>query len=196
MTYKTHSTMAIAATLGLGLLPEPINPFYTLQNPIYIPIVFFVVFVSSLAPDFDEPGSYLSSKFPWILISALISTVASHRGITHRFLAIPVFAGIITCILIGVGLLKELWVLVPISALSYGMHMIGDGMTKGGLRRFWYPFSKKTVWFIPKSLTFYTGSFVEGVILFLVSMIICVEVYFLITLNSSLIQNVQNLNLL
>lgn len=185
--------MAIAATLSLGFLPQEINPFYTLHNPIYFPILFAVVFISSLAPDFDEPNSYLSSKFPWIVISALLSMITTHRGVTHRFLAVFVYMGILTAILQFTGYIKDLWVLIPIGGLAYFTHLVGDGMTIGGLRRFWYPFSTKSTWFIPKPLRIYTGSFPEMIFLFLIMGLILAEVYFLFLFNkdfiSSLLQN-------
>ncbi len=194
MTYKTHTALALAGTLSLGFLPKEINPFFVIDNPLFFPLILFVVFVSSLAPDFDEPGSYLSSRFPWIIISKIISSFASHRGITHRFLAIFVFGGIIGGLLILTKMEKELWVLIFFGSFAYFLHLLGDGMTRGGLQRFFYPFSKKTIWFLPKPLRFYTGSFIESIILFFILIIIFIESYFLFIINHDFVNNLLKLS--
>lgn len=189
MTYKTHTTMALVSTLALGFLPTPYNPYYYIQNPLYFPLVFAIAFVSSLAPDFDEPGSYLSSRFPWIIVSHILAIFVTHRGVTHRILAVPFYGLIIYGILMLLNQEKELWILAIFGSVAYFMHLVGDGMTRGGLPRFYYPFSKKTIWFLPKSMRFYTGSFIEMILLFLFLCTVIAEIYFLFILNQEFVSN-------
>lgn len=89
-------------------------------------------------------------------------------------------------ILYPFDILKEYWFLVLFSWIAYFSHLIGDGFTKGGLRRFWFPFSKKTIWFLPKRLRFKTGSFIESIWLLIFSLIFFLEIYRYLSLNNIL----------
>ena len=183
MTYKTHSTMAFAVSFSPLLLP---NQFDFIKNIdiSYFPFIFVTIFIFSLAPDLDEPNSYLSKRPPWNIFSIIISSFTEHRGVTHRFLATFFPPIIMAGILYFTGYLKEYWFLILFAWTAYFSHLLGDGFTKGGLRRFWYPFSKKTVWFLPKALRFKTGSFIETIWLLIFSTILLLEIYRYISLNN------------
>lgn len=148
MTYKTHLAFATAVTLlPLPLLPlwTEYNPFYYITSPVELAIIAGLIYVSSLAPDFDEPNSYLSSRFPWIIISIIISLFTKHRGVTHYFIASFFYLGIFAApalFYFGKDVLSYAYMSYFL-VVPYIMHSVGDGFTKGGIPRFWYPFSKK-----------------------------------------------------
>lgn len=175
MTYKTHTAFSLSLSLipfSTGLLP--------VENPINLILIFITSYLFSLAPDFDEPNSYLSKRFPWIIISQIISVFTTHRGITHRFLT----PFIITIFMIPIFYFYPKYsFLIPVIFISYLGHLIGDGFTKGGLKRFYYPFSKKTVWFLPKFMRFKTGSFIENIYLLIFSILSIIQIYLVIINN-------------
>jgi len=172
MTYKTHTSFSLALTLtpfSTGLI--------TLSDPKDLFIIFIVNYIISLSPDFDEPGSYLSKRFPWIIVSHIISSFTTHRGVTHRFLA----PFIVTATSLPIFYYYPSYsYLIPVIFISYLGHLIGDGFTLGGLKRFYYPFSKKTVWFLPKALRFRTGSFIENILLLIFSFLALLQIYLII----------------
>lgn len=172
MTYKTHT----AFSLSLTLIPFSTG-MITLSEPKDLLIIFIVNYILSLSPDFDEPGSYLSKRFPWIIISTIISSFTTHRGVTHRFLAPFIVTGISLPIFYYFPAYSYL---IPVIFISYLGHLIGDGFTLGGLKRFYYPFSKKTVWFLPKFLRFRTGSFIENILLMIFSFSALFQIYLII----------------
>ena len=176
MTYRTHT----AFSLSLTLIPFSTG-IISVEEPLHLILIFITSYLFSLAPDFDEPNSYLSKQFPWVIISHLIAAFTTHRGVTHRLLA-PI---IITLLSLPIFYYhREYSFLIPVIFISYLGHLIGDGFTKGGIRRFYYPFSKKTVWFLPKFMRFKTGSFVENIYLFIFSILVVLQLYFVIITNS------------
>jgi membrane-bound metal-dependent hydrolase YbcI (DUF457 family) len=180
--------MAFAIVFSPVLLPSQFD--FISRLPIeQFPFIFFTIFIFSLFPDLDEPNSYLSKRPPWNIFSIIISSITEHRGVTHRF-----FTSFIPPILVAVILHfiqhLEFWPLILISWLSYLSHLIGDGFTKGGLRRFYYPFSKKTIWFLPKSLRFKTGSFIETLWLLFFSIILLLEIYIFFQKNNIQINSI------
>lgn len=190
MTYKTHLSFSMAVTL----IPLPLTAFWTTLNPfsqissvVELSIASALIFISALAPDLDEPGSYLSKRFPWMIVSVILSIFTTHRGATHLFIAPFIYALLIA--IISAFFLKDkvfdylymtYFLIVP-----YMFHLIGDGFTKGGIRRFMYPFSKKTFWTLPKSLRFYTGSFTENIYLVIFTLIIVLELFLYLKMESS-----------
>ena len=176
MIYKTHSTMAFAVSFLPVFLPENINFITSLDFSLF-PYIGVTILLISLFPDLDERNSYLSRKFPWNLLSIGITSFTNHRGLTHRFLAVFIPPTLITLIELYTNTIEWLWPLIYFSFISYLSHLIGDGFTIGGLKRFFYPFSKKTVWFLPKSLRFKTGSFTENIWLLFFTLIVFLEVF-------------------
>lgn len=52
------------------------------------------------------------------------------------------------------------------------MHDIGDLLTKGGIKGFFYPFLKdKTIRLLPKEFAFYTNSITEHIIVFILFLV-------------------------
>ena len=175
MTYRTHTALSLSLSLipfSTGLIP--------VENPINLILIFVTSYLFSLAPDFDEPNSYLSKRFPWIIISHIISAFTTHRGVTHRLIAPIVVTMVFSPIFY---FYPEYSFLIPVMFIAYLGHLIGDGFTKGGLRRFYYPFSTKTIWFLPKYLRFKTGSIIENFYLILFSVFTVIEVYLIIINN-------------
>lgn len=184
MTYKTHLSLGFATSFSLIFLPEKINPFYMIENTFVFAAICVLIFISALAPDFDEPESYLSKRFPWFIVSRILSTFTTHRGVTHYAIASLVYSLIV--FLIALLALKSdvfnYMYIIPILLLAYVSHPIGDAFTKGGVRRFYYPFSNKTFWVLPKFMRFYTGGFVEYIYLVLFTGIFIFELYYLLVI--------------
>lgn len=185
MVYRTHLSLGFA-TAGLTVfLPEAVNPFYYIDNPMWFPIIMCIVFVSSLAPDFDEPESYLSKRAPWSIVSRILSAFTTHRGVTHYFIASFVWF-LIFLVLAYVIFKQNIFWLAPFFILPYMSHSLGDGFTKGGVPRFMYPFSKKTFWTLPKPLRFYTGSFPELIWFLIFTAVFIFEIFYLITTKANI----------
>jgi len=176
VTYRTH----VALSLSLTLIPFS-TTILPVEDTLQLALIIITTYIFSLSPDFDEPNSYLSKRFPWIIISSVISIFTTHRGVTHRFLA-PFIVTIAT--LPFFVYYPEYSFLIPVIFLAYLGHLIGDGFTIGGLRRFYYPFSKSTKWFLPKILRFKTGSITENFYLFIFSILSIFQLYFVIINNS------------
>ena len=172
MIYKTHTTLS----LSLALIPFSTG-IINISDPKEFILILIVSYIFALAPDFDEPGSYLSKRFPWIIISHIISAFTTHRGVTHRFLASFIVTAMFSPIFFFYPQYSYLLVVIFISYLG---HLIGDGFTIGGLKRFYYPFSKRTVWFLPKFLRFRTGSFTENIWMFLFTISVFLQLYLII----------------
>ena len=183
MTYKTHLSLSFASSFSLVFLPEKINPFFHIQSVTVFAAICVLIFISSLAPDFDEPESYLSKRFPWFIISHILSAFTTHRGVTHYAIASVIYTFIIFVIallFLKSDIYQYLYIL-PIILIAYLFHPIGDAFTKGGVKRFYYPFSNKTLWVLPKFMRFYTGSFTENIYMIMFYMILVFEIYYLIT---------------
>ena len=155
MTAKGH--------LALALLPAiPIAAHLNLQEQmIFLGAVGFGV----LLPDIDEPNSYIGRRFKFISIPLKIFGI-KHRTFTH-YLIFPLIVFLISLFLsriyqlIGFGL-----------TLGILMHDIGDMLTKGGIKGFFYPFLReKTIRILPKNLAFYTNSITEYILIFILYLI-------------------------
>lgn len=191
MIYRTHVSMGFATAFSVALLPKSINPFFFIPDIFTLSLIFVIVFVSSLAPDFDEPNSYLSKRFPWVIISVILSSFTKHRGITHYataslFYSFIVFA--IASVFLHLEVFKYAY-LLPFLILPYLAHSLGDGCTKGGVPRFYYPFSKKTFWLLPKPLRFYTGSFIETIYFLIFTSILAFELFYLLVIQKPPVLN-------
>jgi membrane-bound metal-dependent hydrolase YbcI (DUF457 family) len=176
MTYKTHTTFALALSFSPILLPGELN-FIQDTNIMLLPFIFVTIFFFSLAPDFDEPGSYLSRKPPWNIVSLILSSIFPHRGATHWLIASIFPPAIMFFSLKYFGKVEEFWILIYFAWISYVAHSLGDGFTVSGVRRYFYPFSKATLYTLPKFLRFKTGTFVETLWLLFFSLISILELY-------------------
>jgi membrane-bound metal-dependent hydrolase YbcI (DUF457 family) len=177
MTYKTHTMMSLAVAFApLAILPLNIN-----NLPFYLASVSFF----SLFPDLDEKNSYLSYKFPFL--SMFLRLFTEHRGLTHRFFFSLIVFPIIYLAFYVLYPLKDP-LLFYFAWIGYISHLIGDGFTKGGLKRFFYPFSKKTFYFLPYYLRFKTNSFIEKIYFTFFLIFFLIEVFFL--LKSGQIKNI------
>ena len=117
--------------------------------------------IGSLAPDIDEPGSYIGRRL--VFVSRLLKEIGiKHRSITHNFFA-PC-AGMAFSYFLLNGIEKILFFYFFFGML---MHTIGDLLTKGGIDAYFWPLSNKTIRLLPKKFAFYTGSFTEYIFVFM-----------------------------
>lgn len=119
---------------------------------------FLFLLLGALLPDIDEKGSYIGRKL--YFISGIFRDLGiSHRGFTH-------FA-IIPAILVLLGYILNIDILVWLGAGVF-MHDVGDLLTKGGIKGFWYPvLPDKTFGLLPKKYRFYTFSLTEKMVILL-----------------------------
>jgi len=177
MTYKGHLSLGYAFTYSPLLIPKVKEIMLPYINNYYIlGLSFLLVYFFSLFPDLDEPNAYLSKKFPWNLISVPLSFFVSHRGITHTLLFSFVISCILALILYFTGYFNKYWILVLVSWLAYISHLLGDSLTKSGVKWF-YPFNNRSYHLLPKKLTFKTGSLIENVYIVFFSLIFIYEIY-------------------
>jgi len=148
MVYRTHVMFAMSVAF-IPVLTEEGREIYLSFGNTGLILALATVYLFSLLPDFDEPNSFLSRKFPFNIVSNILALFTRHRGITHRFVAIAVVVGLF-CALIKVSEYTQYCYLGYFAAIAYFVHLLGDAMTVGGIKRFWYPLSKKTFWVIPK----------------------------------------------
>ena len=148
MTAKGH--------LALALLPAiPIAANLSSKEQM---IFLGAVGLGALLPDIDEPNSYIGRRFEFISIPLKILGIR-HRTFTH-YLIFPLMVFLISLFLSGIYQLAGFGL-----ALGILMHDIGDMLTKGGIKGFFYPFLKeKTIRLLPKEFAFYTNSVTEYVI--------------------------------
>jgi len=180
LVYRGHIILGYALCLSPVLIPDIREHIEYLFNPISLGFILITIYFFSLFPDLDEPHAYLSKRFPWNIVSIPLSTIVTHRGITHTFLFSIVFPALLAIGLYSFGLLYKYNYLVIISWLAYISHLVGDSLTKSGVKWF-YPFSKKSYHFLPKKLTFKTGSFVEDIITVLLLFVVIDELAIIIT---------------
>jgi len=119
------------------------------------------VAIGSLFPDIDEPNSYISRKLK-IFSESLKILGVGHRTITH-YLIFSLFIASLSF------LTDSLSLKIFILGFAFGilMHDVGDMLTKGGIKGFFYPFLReKTIRLLPKKIAFYTGSVIEYGVIF------------------------------
>lgn len=118
------------------------------------------VITGALIPDIDEPGSYFGRRF-WFLswpikILGAVFPLLKHRGVTHYFL--------VPAILMVMGVFfHNVW----IAAFGFGwfLHTIGDLMTVGGIRGYFYPlWPGQKIVLLPDGMRFYTNGFTERIL--------------------------------
>ena len=152
MTAKGHIILGLTAGVEAS---------YYISNSNYLVLFLGAVFLGSLLPDIDEPKSFIGRRFAFLSIPLKILGI-KHRTITHYFL-FPLF-------LFFIGYFCTGYIQIILYGLSFGvlMHDVGDMLTKGGIKGFFYPFFRnKIIRFLPRKYSFYTNSLEEHLIIFL-----------------------------
>ena len=163
MTYKTHLAFAYAINIPIIQNLYEREIFDTTSTIIALALTF----IFALAPDLDHPKSFLSNIPIFNIISWVISTFSNHRGVTHKFYSafIPplLIFGLFSYLNIyqGIGI-KGVDFLSFIAFMAYLSHLLGDCTTKSGIRGFFKPLTKKTIYVVPKFMRYKTGTSIEG----------------------------------
>lgn len=171
MTVKGHIVLAAPiGYFGFNLAND-----YLFTNDITSHTILFicVYLFAVVLPDIDEPNSYIGRRLP--VFSNILSLFIEHRGITHFFI-IPLLL-----FLSSIYVAQELYAKIILFALSLGIlaHDIGDMLTKGGIKAFFFPFFRsKTIAILPRFLRFYTGSITEMLVIIL---ILISSIFYLLT---------------
>ena len=176
MTAKGHVLLASALTLGGAVYLKSHYPIYLPSSISSIGAILGGIYLGSLLPDIEEPESYIGNKFK--LFSIVIASMIKHRTLTHYlitpllvfslslFLLVPYSFAQLFCVGIALGML---------------MHDIGDMLTNGGIRGFFFPFFPNTrIAILPSFLRFETFGFVEY--LFILGVLLPANIYFLFQL--------------
>ncbi|NWF65874.1 MAG: metal-dependent hydrolase [Campylobacterales bacterium] len=180
MTYKGH----LVSSLMIGFIPLVIEKSFHTHTEFLTYLEYYLagVIFGSIFPDIDEPNSYVGRKA--LIISNIIKAIFGHRGVTH-YLIIPII--ILICAILFLKNRQLFFISVGFS-IGYIGHILADMLTKGGIYNVYFPFkSDKSYRLLPKSLTFYTGSFTEYIVVFFFFLILSTELYFTLSQNS--IQN-------
>jgi len=172
MTAKGHVTLASLVTL---LIIDNAPPYFVNEVDISLKAMFyFSALIGSLFPDIDESKSYIGRRLG--VISLLVSSIFKHRTFTH-YLIFPIILYFVL-----VGFCENDLALVSLYGFVVGilLHDIGDMLTKGGIKGFFFPFFANTqIWLLPKVLRFYTASTNEYIIvsiLFVLNLILLVNI--------------------
>lgn len=167
MTYKTHVVFSTALAI-------PIAYLFGYEDMNLLAFLSFSA-LGSLLPDLDEEGSYIGRKIPIIPFFLKLFGV-THRGVTHIFISVL----ILFIVLYFVQIKYPYEILLPISfgvTLGYLFHLFGDMLTKGGIKNFYFPISKKKGVLLPRAFRFYTGSQQEFFIFIILFMIVVIEAF-------------------
>jgi len=150
MLFHTHILIGIVLYLTIG-------EAFGGGNKI---LFFFLVLLGSILPDIDSANSKINR---WSgIIGILVSIFAKHRGLFHSL----AFHGVLFLIISSMWHNYYAWGLF----LGYTAHVIGDGITLGGLKVF-YPFSKFSL-----RGPIRVGGFTEGIIFLVLVMVIVVKI--------------------
>lgn len=170
MTYKTHIAFALSCAIPVS--------YMAFDN--YQDVVSFLALatIGSLSPDLDEEGSYLSNKFPIFPIVFKLFGV-THRGLTHRAMFVAFLGVLFSIFYFFYDSSSEYVPLYAGFLFGYIFHLLGDMLTKGGINRFFYPFSLRQAVLLPRKYRFYTGSIQEYLILVVFVAIASFEFYHL-----------------
>ncbi len=126
----TH--LALAACLYLGLR--------TIGIDVSVDLVFMAVLIGSVFPDIDHPRSSIAQQSYLMKgISRAVFILSEHRGVVHSLLASLLLTAFLYSLLAEAGLGGT----IALGFLfGYLTHLVGDSMTKGGVR--WLqPFSDR-----------------------------------------------------
>ena len=163
MTAKGHVLLASA----FGYIP--LDSLSDLYSPLDLTLAFSFLIFGSLLPDIDEPKSYIGQR------SFYISHFFKLMGLQHRTMT----HWLITPVLIAIFayLIDDRFFSLIFFSLAFGMlaHDIGDLLTKGGIKGFFFPFFKNTkIGLLPYAIRFQTFSTTE---MFFNSLLIGVNLY-------------------
>jgi len=146
MTAKGHFLLALAPALLIA------GKFHSLDESY---IFLGSAAVGSVLPDIDEPNSYIGKRLAFLSFPLKIIGIP-HRTITH-YLIFPLLIALTAFFTSGI-------VKISLFGLAFGilMHDVGDMLTKGGIKGFFFPFLRdKTIRLLPKDYAFYTNSVTE-----------------------------------
>lgn len=154
MTAKGHMILNIPIAASALYLAEY---FEILGGLVQLEVFIFYIasMFGAVLPDIDEPESYIGRKIP--VFSNILSIFIEHRGITH-YAIIPLFLFAIAYFE------KDFITKVVFFGIAVGVfaHTVGDMLTKGGVRGYFYPFFRSTtIALLPRFLRFYTNSITE-----------------------------------
>jgi len=165
MTGKTHQILGITAGISYFLYS---------QEPTYAPATAGAVLVfgyfSALMPDIDQPAAKIWDAIPFgRTISRLPNAFLDHRNLSHSLLGFLIFGFLIYKLL---SLFPDYWgintqVILAISLISYGSHLVADMLTVEGIPIF---FPIQNMFGIPphpvEGLRIMTGKWFENAVLF------------------------------
>ena len=163
MMYKSHvvfgaSFVAVAAgamtLMGVHVIPP--------GNKLALPLLMAVGAGGSLLPDIDHPGSWVGRRL-WP-ISAIISSVCGHRGITHSAVAVAACMCVLGWLWLNIaasGHAVPAFSFFAIGAgiLGYASHLFADWLTAGGIPLLWPKPKKYSFWRYPTSFSRTGGGF-------------------------------------
>lgn len=159
MIYKTHIVFAITPICAF----ETIFDYLVLKDEI---ILYLFITIGSLLPDLDEEESYIGKRLNFVSIVLKLFGVI-HRGATHRFISLILFA-------LAIFILQKQIIIDDFTKLAvyglfigYSLHLLGDMLTKGGIENFYYPISSIKAVLLPRNLRFYTNSKQELLVYYL-----------------------------
>lgn len=182
MLGRSHAILGIAAT-AVTLTWNGTN---IIENPTIFMTALTVGTVAALLPDIDTADTYLrkslrvggrqttkelrqwrklgliqliSALIRWILARLLniVDKFLPHRGPTHYGLTAAILTGLMYWVTVANGWPWEIWVAF---GAGYFSHLLGDGVTKTGVRLF-APIYPKFVRFLPKPICIVTGTITE-----------------------------------
>lgn len=130
MRANTHIMSAVLTSMPITLLLSH-TPTITTYPLLQIFIIVYVV--STLMPDIDHEESIISKYIPYFLSAYFVSK--GHRGATHRLNAVFVYGLILS--IIPIILQNIQLIIIPIAGmLGYLLHLLMDGITVSGIRKF------------------------------------------------------------
>ncbi|NBK99600.1 MAG: hypothetical protein EOM50_16605 [Erysipelotrichia bacterium] len=164
MTAKGHMLLASTLTFGALTFAKEHYPHYAPSSLISLSVILCGILVGSLFPDIDEDESYIGNKLK--LFSIVIASIFKHRTFTH-YLITPIIGLLLTYFFVESATYTQLF----FYAFSIGilMHDLGDMLTNGGIRGFFFPlFPNTRITLLPSFLRFSTFSLTEYVFIGLV----------------------------
>lgn len=120
-----------------------------------------VAAVAALGPDIDHASAWLSVRVPWL--SWLVRLVTTHRHETHSALSIPIVGALAIALTIWWAPLGWSLAVGTAVALGWSVHIVQDLITDRGVV-FWWPWSRRRVFLLPKRLRITTNGLAEKVL--------------------------------
>lgn len=178
MTHHTHVTFSLSSLLFLMI--GAIEIWGVIFNYTNFGVLLAGVVLGSLLPDIDEPESYIGKRT--LFIADVLKSCFGHRGMLHRFI-VP-FSLLVVAIFLS----------LPYSLFVFGVffgylfHILGDMLTKGGVKGVFYPFGsvERAYGILPKRFRFYTNSSIEKLLNFMLGIFLIIELFLLLVKGSIL----------